>query len=133
MTITAGHCTACAAPIWRTVQHPKTGEIILLYPHPASVYARLSVPGHPDSTAPGIGYCAGCAPQVGEAGPALSAPTEVIALETAVGRYASWYTAQWGAHRRAWLEDHLHLPEAEREALMAQWAEDRRAVEHPHA
>lgn len=121
MTLHAGHCTACDAPIWRTVTHGRTGAETITYPIPTSVYARVAQPN--GSATVGIGYCAEHAPIVGM--------DHVVAVETAGGRYASWYTPAFGGHLRAWLQDHCELAEHEVSRLMDQWMDDCRAVEQP--
>ena len=128
MRLKAGHCTDCGTPIWRTVQHPRTDESMLLYPDPTSRYARVRV-GERES--PGIGYCAACCPTVGDWGPDLAAgPSIVTAVDAAPRRYQAWFTPAWGAHFRAWLRDHLDLPEPAYDALVAQWEHDRATI-HP--
>jgi len=118
MTIHAGHCSHCDAEIFRFVAHGRTGERVMLYPLPDSVYARVG-------RMPGIGYCAQHVPTIGVDG--------VTALDSAGWRYAHWYSPKFGAHLRAWVADHLELPEHEQEAVMAQWAADCRATEGVHA
>jgi hypothetical protein len=121
VTLHAGHCTTCDAPIWRTVTHGRTGVEDLTYPQPTSVYARVRHPA--GGVIPGVGYCPAHAPAPGG---------DVVAVET-VQRYAHWYTPAWGEGFRAWLADHCELPEHEVARVMAVWQDDCRAVEGVHA
>ena len=120
MTLHAGHCTTCDDAIFRFAAHGRTGEPLMLYPDPTSVYAQRQVPG---GVAPGIGYCAGHAPALG---------ADVVALDAAGARYAYWFTPAFGQHLRAWLGDHAELPEHTVDALMDQWQADCRTVEGGH-
>ncbi|HJQ66982.1 MAG TPA: hypothetical protein VJ816_11415 [Gemmatimonadales bacterium] len=126
MTIHAGHCIACDALIWRTATHGRTGETQITYPLSNSVYARVQI--KPGTVSPGIPYCLACAPKIGEVGPALpgaAGPTVIAGLDSAAVRYHQRYTDAWGAYFRAWLTDHMELPEHERDGLVAQWDKDR--------
>ncbi len=118
MTLHAGHCTSCDAEIFRFVAHGRTGERVMLYPFPTSVYAQIG-------RTPGVGYCAAHVPALGTEG--------VTALHAAGRRYAHWFTPAFGRHLRAWVADHLELPEHEQAAIMDQWLDDVRAVEGVHA
>ena len=122
MTLHAGHCTTCDTLIWRTVTHGRTGVTAITYPVPDSVYARVAHPS--GGVTPGIGYCAAHAP--------IKGVDDVVDVETAGGRYASWYTPAFGGHLRAWLQDHCELPEHEVSRLMDQWMDDCKAVEGVH-
>lgn len=131
MSLHAGHCSDCDTPIWRTVTHGRTGVEDITYPMPSSVYARVQVGG---ATTPGIGYCPVHAPRIGARGPTLPhGPSTVVGVEAASMRHAFWFTAAFGQHLRAWLQDHCELPEHELEAVMAQWREDCKAVEAVNA
>jgi len=121
MTLHAGHCTTCDTPIWRTVTHGRTGQVEILYPRPDSVYARVR---YGAGVTPGVGYCAQHVPPLGD---------DVVGLDTAANRYAFWFTPAFGAHLRAWLEDHCELAEHERSVVMDQWLDDCKAVEGVHA
>jgi hypothetical protein len=123
MALHAGHCSTCDAEIFRFIAHGRTGERIMLHPMPASVYARLRHPS--GGVTPGVGFCVAHMPTVGTDG--------VVSLDTAGRRYAYWFTEAFGAHLRAWLQDHCELAEHALEAVMVQWDEDRKAVEGVHA
>ena len=121
MSLHAGHCSNCDVEIFQFVAHGRTGERVMLYPKPDSVYARIR---NGESLTPGVGYCATHVPPLGP---------DVLGLDSAAFRYAHWFTRAFGQHLRAWVADHLELPEHEQEAVMAQWAADCRAVEGVHA
>lgn len=114
MTLTAGQCTTCQAETWISVRHPMTGERILLFPRPDSVYARCQ---RPTGIAPGIGFCAAHAPSRGdvvELGP-------VVYVDGAAERYRFWFSDRYGDFLRPWLVDELALPEHEADSVIAQW------------
>lgn len=121
MSLKAGHCTTCQAPIWQTCAHPRTGDTIRLYPLPSSVYARVQFAGRSGSS-PGVGFCATHAPTVGDAGPVIGGvPTTVVGLARAGERYREWYSPRYMATRRLWLTDHLQMPVEDQARVMAEW------------
>lgn len=135
MTLHAGHCTRCGTRTWRGVYHPKTLEWIPLFPDPTSVYAVFATS---EGLAVGVGYCAACAPAVGDPGPVSLTvsnrplgPSEVVRLDPAPFRYVYWYSDQYGDWLVAWTRelavDH-RTSEAEFEPVRTQWRDDREAV-----
>jgi hypothetical protein len=124
----AGHCTACGALVWRTAVAARedkssgirAGQMFILWPNPTSMYARVETP---TGEAPGIAFCAKCAPPIGD--PALVDLGPVLRYETARGRYAAWYADDRETFYRAWLRDALSLKAAQIKALIQQWNADR--------
>jgi len=117
--IQAGVCTRCGGPTWVSARHGKTGERILLFPLPESVYARIQ--RGDGSVTPGIGYCATCTPTPGLPGPGEVAGDPVAAVDPAPARYAYWYTRDYGTWLASWATDELHLTEPDKAALLAEW------------
>lgn len=133
--INAGHCTTCEAQIWRGLILPRDPVWKPMWPDPTSVYAILETP---EGLAVGLGYCAGCAPQIGDDGPLHAmvngrplGPTRVLALDLAPDRYRYWFSDRYGDWLLAWTRelavDH-RVPESTYAALREQWREDREAV-----
>jgi hypothetical protein len=127
-----GHCAICDTPTWRMAFDPGAGGDILLWPKPESVYACVRHEGL-DSTgqrsrslvAVGIPYCPGCAPKVGDLSLAVHGAIEVVELERAKTRYASWYTPKHGEWLRAHARDQLKMDDVAIEKLLKQWEADR--------
>lgn len=120
----AGTCTTCRGPIWRSVPHPISGEPMLLWPDPTSVYATYGMA--PDGLVPGIGYCKDCAPAVGDAPPdflvaEVPSISTVRYVDTAGARYRDWYTDTRGVFMEAWLREQ-HIDPG---PVLAQWQADR--------
>lgn len=123
---TAGRCIDCGALVWRSVRHPVEASTIILWPNPTTLYARVQCDV---GTIVGICHCADCRPVVGASchtDVQMLRPdaTVVTGIDTAWDRYAYWFTKTYGEWLRAWLGDELHLDEPEKDALLAQWAED---------
>lgn len=140
--VEAGKCTGCREEIWRRAVHAKTGQSFLLYPDPESVYIVAETAlGY----APGIGYCRKCAPLMGESMPegitvsatingsaTVSPTTRVIDVVPASQRYGAWYEQTFGEWLRAWLKDHLELPEVAVDNTCALWQRDRERARPVH-
>lgn len=133
--IRAGHCTKCHARIWRGIMDPATTKWQPLFPDPTSQYALVQTE---EGLAVGIGYCAGCAPAIGEPGPVgltvngrPLGPCTVVRLDAAPERYAYWWSAKYGDWLVAWTRelcvDHK-LPEDTFAPILATWRDDREAV-----
>ena len=132
--IRAGTCTACGQVVWRSAQSSKdwnavpAGTTYLLWPRPDSLYAQVETE---TGWAPGIAYCARCAPPVGT--PFLEtalAGRPILRYEKAGDRYAAWYAEEKRSFYAAWLTDQLWLEPAEVVALLHTWDEDRREILH---
>ena len=123
MSCVAGRCTGCQAWLWRTYPDAATGAPVLLWPSPASLYARVVFP---EGVAVGIGYCETCVLN-GHASPGGA----VIAYERAPVRYQYWFSPAYGAQLRAQVQEpERRLAEPMQQALIAQWEQDVAEVTH---
>lgn len=127
----AGYCTACGTLCWRTAvaqkdhDGTKAGEVFLLWPKPDSCYAKVETE---TGYAPGVAYCARCAPPVGGVcAEQVLFQRPILGYEKALERYSAWYTPEKEEFYRAWLHDHLYLEPAAIETLMIQWHHDQGA------
>lgn len=127
----AGHCSRCHKPVWRiavaqreqTGQGIRAGDPFLLWPMPDSLYARFPYLG---GIAPGVAFCARCAPPPGApigAGPVPEAL--VLDYEIARGRYAAWFAPGKRVFYAAWLKDALGYTDLEVNDFLKLWDEDR--------
>ncbi len=129
------HCAVCDTLRWRTVvqqverNEAKAGAVVGLWPKPDTIFASYATPT--GFTSP-IAFCPGHAPALGDSAPAgLTSGGEPIAtgpcvqLSIAKTRHAVCFTDEHGAFLRAHLADQIGLAESERDAVMAQWANDR--------
>lgn len=114
-----GHCFWCGKLAWRGIRDPKTGEEVILWPDPASTYARVS---HNAALFVGLIACRDCS---SPADPPKDIEGEIQEWETAKGRYTFWFTDRFGEVLSAWLSDHVGMDEQGREKVLAQWEEDR--------
>lgn len=125
--IRAGYCTGCGDKVWRfaTLQRDAwglaAGTEFLLWPKPDSLYAKVETP---TGYAPGIAYCANCAPPAGAPGPILDG-APVVGYESALERYSDWYQPIRQPFYAAWLRDALFLEGVEIDRLLALWEKDR--------
>ena len=126
-----GHCAVCDTPTWRMAFDPGAGDI-LLWPKPESVYACVRHEGldstgsaHARSSRSAFPIARGARPRSGDLSLAVHGAIEVVELERAKTRYASWYTPKHGEWLRAHARDQLKMDDVAIEKLLKQWEADR--------
>jgi len=130
-----GQCAACSKLIWRVAIQQKeqngvpAGTVVLLWPDPQTIYASFWTPT--GQTQP-IGYCRGCAPELGDQPPdGLTSSGEPFDVGGCIGherpheRYSQWFSDRWGEWLSAHLRDQLGYDDEGAKAITEQWERDR--------
>ena len=129
-----GYCGGCDGDTWRMLTHPTRGHRELLWPKPETVFAFVLTPDGP-GTDVWNDYCPACCPALGAAPRRIVAEVNGAPLvttvchhhETAHAKYAHLFSDQFGRWLAAHLIDGYGVSEGERDALVAQWQQDRAA------